>query len=121
MAKSLRTLQIKKTLSPGKPGTVRLVEKYGDDLLCVRYRYDAVRKRKVKTVELIVEEGPWEPAPRPIHPETIVLLHVEYGEVNMGRRIKAAGGIWNRDKRVWELPYHEAVALGITDRIVTET
>ena len=108
-------------MSPGKPGTVRLVEKYGDNLLCVRYRYDAVRKRKVKTVELIVEEGPWEPVSRPIPPETIVSLRVEYGEVDMGRRVKAAGGTWNRDKRVWELSYQEVVALGITDRIVTET
>lgn len=118
MTKSQRTLQIKKTLSPGEPGTVRLVEQYGDDLLCVRYRYDTVHKRKVKTVELIVEDSPWEPVPRHIPPETIVRLRVEYGEVNVGKEIKAAGGIWNRDKRVWELVYHQVVALGLTDRIV---
>jgi hypothetical protein len=71
-------------------------------------------------VELIVEEGPWEPVPRPILPDTIVPLRVEYREVDMGRRIKAGGGTWNRDKRVWKLSYQEVVVLGITDRIVTD-
>jgi hypothetical protein len=47
---------------------VRFVEKYGDELVCVRYRYDAVNTRKVKTVELIVEKGIWEPTARPIPP-----------------------------------------------------
>ena len=28
-------------LKPGQKGTMRLVEKYGKALLCVRYRYDA--------------------------------------------------------------------------------
>ncbi len=36
MATFLRILRIKNPLSPGKPGTVRLVEKYGDDVFCVR-------------------------------------------------------------------------------------
>jgi hypothetical protein len=26
---------------PGQRGTVKLVERYGDKLVCVRYRYDA--------------------------------------------------------------------------------
>ena len=106
---------------PGQPGTVQYVKQYGDALVCVRYRYDPVNKRKVKTVELIVEEGTWEPAARLIPPDSIVELRVEYGEVSMGKRIRAAGGIWNRDKGVWELAYQEVVALGVTDRIVNST
>ena len=38
-------------LKPGQKGTMRLVEKYGKALLCVRYRYDEVRDVKLKTVE----------------------------------------------------------------------
>jgi hypothetical protein len=45
-------------LKPGQKGTVRLQEKYGDKLLCVRYRYDEVREVKLKTVEIIVDEKP---------------------------------------------------------------
>jgi len=46
------------TLQPGQSGTKELVEQYGDRLVCVRYRYDATRRRRFKTVELIVEEAP---------------------------------------------------------------
>ncbi|BDV42288.1 hypothetical protein GURASL_12110 [Geotalea uraniireducens] len=45
-------------LKPGQKGTQRLVEQYGDALLCVRYRCDAKRGVRLKTVELIVEERP---------------------------------------------------------------
>jgi hypothetical protein len=36
-------------LKPGQDGTKRLVEQYGDALLCVRYRFDETRGVKVKT------------------------------------------------------------------------
>lgn len=45
-------------LKPGQKGTRRLVEKYGESLLCVRYRYDAKRGVRLQTVEIIVEEKP---------------------------------------------------------------
>jgi hypothetical protein len=35
-------------LKPGQKGTKRLVEKYGDSLLCVRYRYDETRGVRLK-------------------------------------------------------------------------
>ena len=42
-------------LKPGQKGTKALVEKYGDALVCVRYRYDETSRTRLKTVELIVE------------------------------------------------------------------
>jgi hypothetical protein len=39
-------------LKPGKKGTKQLLTQYGDRLVCVRYRYDAQRKKRFKTVEL---------------------------------------------------------------------
>jgi hypothetical protein len=42
-------------LKPGQKGTRRLVEQFGDALLCVRYRYDEKRGVKLKTVEIIVD------------------------------------------------------------------
>lgn len=44
-------------LKPGQNGTKRLVQKYGDRLVCVRYRYDEVSGQRHKTVELIEENG----------------------------------------------------------------
>ena len=43
-------------LKPGQKGTRRLVEKFGDSLLCVRYRYDVNRGARLKTAEIFVEE-----------------------------------------------------------------
>ena len=50
-------------LKPGQKGTKQLLAQYGDRLVCVRYRYDAQRKKRFKTVELIVAERDWEPPP----------------------------------------------------------
>ncbi len=38
------------TLRPGDKGTRKLVQKFGDQLLCVRYRYDHLEQVRYKTV-----------------------------------------------------------------------
>jgi hypothetical protein len=43
------------TLKPGQRGTHKLAARYGDRLMCVRYRYGEQWKKRYKTVELIVE------------------------------------------------------------------
>ncbi|MGM0418690.1 MAG: hypothetical protein ACQEQS_08210 [Thermodesulfobacteriota bacterium] len=48
-------------LKPGQRGTKRLSEKYGEQLVCVRYRYDDATKKRYKTVELIVDVAEWSP------------------------------------------------------------
>ena len=49
------------TLRPGARGTRHLVQKYGNKLICVRYRYDREKKQRVKTVELIEDSAEWQP------------------------------------------------------------
>ncbi len=44
-----------RTLRPGDKGTKKLIEKFGDQLLCVRYRYDHLEQVRYKTVELVIE------------------------------------------------------------------
>lgn len=39
---------------PGKGGTLKPYQEYGDDLVCVRYRYDDNGFR-IKTVELVID------------------------------------------------------------------
>jgi hypothetical protein len=52
-------------LKPGQKGTKEYVEKYGDALVGVRYRYDEARRVLLKTVELVIEEdSPKDPARR---------------------------------------------------------
>lgn len=87
-------MRIKRKVMPGQPGTHKLVKQYGDALICVRYRYDTARKRRLKTVELIIEETPWEKDAQRIPPNKIVALKVDYHEKHLQKIIKSAGGKW---------------------------
>lgn len=109
-------MRVGQTLVPGQHGTKRYTTTYGDKLICVRYRYDAATKQRYTTVELIVDIAPWKP---PLNPETIVALRVDWGESGIARQIKQAGGVWNRQRQVWELAYKHAQALHLLNRIVT--
>ena len=107
-------------LRPGQKGTKQLLAQYGDRLICVRYRYDARRKKRLKTVELLVAERDWEPPrPRFAH-DQIVGLRIPFADVAVRGRVKEAGGMWNPERRVWELRYDRAIALGPEDRIVLD-
>ena len=105
-------------LKPGQKGTKQLLAQYGDRLICVRYRYDAQRKKRFKTVELVVAERDWEPPqPRFAH-DQIVGLRVAFTEVAVRDPVKQAGGTWNPERRVCQLRYDRVVALGLNSRIV---
>lgn len=103
-------------LRPGQRGTKKLLAQYGDKLVCVRYRYDAQKRKRYKTVELIVDVVDWTPPPPP--PDTIVAVRIEYGEQAYQRAARAAGGTWNRQRKLWELRYDQVVLLQLVDRIV---
>jgi len=107
-------------LKPGQRGTKRLLAEYGDRLVCVRYRYDAERNKRFKTVELLVAEREWRPRPRRPSADQIVGLRVAFTEVEVRHQVKQAGGTWDPDRRLWQLPYGHVVALGLTDRIAND-
>jgi hypothetical protein len=114
------TPRVRLHLKPGQKGTKQLLAQYGDRLICVRYRYDAQRKKRFKTVELLVAERDWQPPrPRFAH-DQIVGLRVAFAEVAVRDRVKQAGGTWNPERRVWQLRYDRVVALGLNNRIVDE-
>jgi hypothetical protein len=107
-------------LKPGQKGTKQLLAQYGDRLVCVRYRYDARRKKRFKTVELIIAERAWEPPAPRFTADTIVGVRVSFAEVELRDQVKQAGGKWNRQRKVWELRYDQVVALKLEARIVEE-
>ena len=110
-------MRARRTLAPGQKGTKKLLREYGAQLVCVRYRYDAERRLRFTTVELIVGQSPWSPLPARIADGTAVGVRVGVNEVALQRRIKQTGGKWNHVARVWEMPYSQAMALGLEDRI----
>ena len=114
------TPRVRLHLKPGQRGTKQLLAQYGDRLICVRYRYDAQRKKRLKTVELLVAERDWKPPRPPFAHDQSVALRVPFADVAVRDRVKQAGGRWNPQRRVWELRYDRTVALGLEDRIVPD-
>lgn len=102
-----------KRLKPGKPGTRRLLQRYGADLLCVRYRIDRSTGKRFTTVELLVEERAGPPA-------AMVWVRVGYGETEVRRQIKEAGGVWDAERKLWRVSGHIAHALKLQKRIVKD-
>lgn len=92
-------------LKPGQRGTKRLIEKYGDDLVCVRFRYDANLRQRLKTVELIVERTDWSPPPPRFTSDTVVPLIIAAADMQARTQAKAAGAKWNPEKKLWFVKY----------------
>lgn len=98
-------MKIRASLNPGQKGTKKFVEKYGDTLVCVRYRYDMQKRKQYKTVEIIVSETDWTPPPAKHLDSTMVSLKIEASETALQSQVKAVGGRWVADKKVWIVPY----------------
>ncbi len=116
----------KAPLKPGLNGTKRLTEKYGNRLVCLRYKYDEETRKRYTTVELIEEESPWvtEPSvPTQAHPlasSQRLAVRVEYWETELREKVKAAGGIWRPRHKLWEMRYEDVAAFGLEARMVTD-
>lgn len=107
-------------LIAGQPGTKKWLDKYGENLICVRYKYDKKNKKKIITVELIAEEKDYEKDENRIPMNKTVEIRVNYGEVEIGRMVRSFGGKWNPKKKLWELPYKYVKELGLIQRIVSK-
>ena len=88
-------------LKPGQKGTRRLGARFGSALVCVRYRYDERTGDNLTTAEIIVDRRP-RSAPR-YRDEDMVAVAVPYTETAMRGRLKAAGGRWTPEERVWRV------------------
>jgi len=114
-------METRATLRPGQKGTRKLVERYGERLVCVRYLYDAKASRQYKTVELIVSSVPWQPKPRALRrrDDDIVAVRIPYGEVDLRERAKRLGAVWRPAQKLWEIAWGDAKRLGIAACVVS--
>ncbi len=116
-------MDIRATLKPGQNGTKKFVEKYGDRLVTVRYRYDAATGKSYKAVELIVDERDWSPKNHsrpPYRPSRRLGVRIDYHETELREQAKALGGIWRPRHKLWELSYDAIIELDLEDRVVEE-
>ena len=118
-------MEIRVTLRPGEKGTKALVQEHGSRLLWARDRYDAAARVRYKTVELIVEQVPWNPTESAVDregppgtPPSLVGVRVAWEDRALQQRVIEAGGRWMRRLRLWVLPLAAAKRLGLGDRLV---
>jgi len=107
-------MDVRKTLHPGDMGTKQLLEKYGEQLVCVRYRIDKYNKKRFTTVELIVDEKPY----ISLKPDMHVWVKIDFNEADLRQQAKALGAKWLKDKKVWQMRYEIAQKLRLKKRII---
>jgi hypothetical protein len=114
-------METRLTLRPGQSGTKKLVERFGERLVRVRYLYDEKSGRRLKTVELIVESVPWRPRARRLRrrDDEIVAVRIAFHETDLRDRAKRLGALWRSTQKLWELTWADAKRLGIADRVAT--
>src|SRR5262245_49091871 len=107
-------MRIRLTLKPGQNGTKKLLAMHGGRLVAVRYRYDAARRLRFKTVELIEEQVPWVPdVPPDRSPYEHVLVRINFDETELRVAVKNAGGRWDQERKLWDMQLGTAYALGL--------
>lgn len=112
-------MEVKATIKPGHNGTKKYLQQYGDQLVCVRYRYDKQRNRRQTTIELIVDEQDWLPG-YSIKPDQKVAIRIGYGEADLRDQVKQAGAYWDSNQKAWLLSLKEVYKLGLEKRIIDE-
>ncbi len=112
-------------LKPGQNGTKKLLARFGERLVCVRYRYDEARSLRFTTVELIVLQSAWQPRKRtrisPRSPHDMVYVRIAYDDIALRAQMKVLGALWRPRHKLWELPWGAVQALGIEHRVVSNT
>ncbi len=117
-----------KTLKPGQKGTKELLTRFGPSLLYVRYRYDEDRRERVKTVEIVERKSRGgEAADRGLRTAGVraavvasrrVALRIGWQGRGLQQQVKAAGGRWDANRRVWMLQKDAAERLDLMRRVV---
>lgn len=122
-------MEVRKKLNPGDYGTKRHLNKYGEKLVCVRYRYDDEKYTRYTTVELIVDEQPYfnnslisakAPITSNIKENPLVNLKVSYYDQETRQLVKNAGGVWDSEQKHWSLDKALVIKLGLEKRIIRD-
>ena len=108
-------------LKPEQRGTKSLAKTYGDDLVCVRFRYDENLRQRLKTIELIIERVDWEPPTPKYPPSRLVPLRIEGYELDLRSQVKASGGKWDPKRRLWFVKYGNIKGTPLEKHIHTDT
>ncbi len=107
-------------LKPAQKGTKALAEKYGEDLVCVRYRYDETSRTRIKTVELIIERKQLSLSAKKKTDETLVPVQIAYGATKLGKMVRSAGGEWDPDVKPWYIQFDKIKDTELEQHIILD-
>ncbi|RPJ03956.1 MAG: hypothetical protein EHM28_14300 [Spirochaetaceae bacterium] len=112
-------MKSQRILKPGQPGTRQELKKYGDKLLCVRYRVDPDNFLKYKTVEIIESVISNRMKRKSIPPNKKIDIRLNPYDSSIRKIVIQAGGHWDPKKRVWQLSYRQIINLGLEKYIIS--
>lgn len=104
--------RVTKTMQPGDRGAVRLMRQHGDALVCVRYRTSGTGEERLTTIELVVARTVIRK-----RLDTIVAFKIKDNEARLRRKALQRGAVFDSATRLWKLPRHEVISLGLGHRI----
>ena len=114
--------RVVKRFTPRQPGAIKLTQRFGPDLVCVRYRHDMTGATRYTTVELIVEVVPvvrrTSKQPRRKPRLQIVAIQLGRHEIELRKLIMGQGGVWDVNKRLWYVTQASAEFLNLVHSVV---
>lgn len=109
-------MRVTKKLARTDRGAIKIAQHFGDAVVCVRHRTDPEARCRYTTVELLVEAAEMQP-----RQAKMVHIRVNPKEHDLWAAVRAAGGTWDYQAQLWQLPQRVATVLRLSARIVPKT
>ena len=103
---------VSKTMQIHARGAIKLARKFGDALVCVRYRLSPDGAERMTTVELVVDRDTVQSKANPP-----VAVKIYPSESKLRAQAQAKGAWFNPQTRLWQMRQNDAHALGLAKRI----
>lgn len=107
-----RNWPVVKTMQPGAKGAIKLSRRYGEALVCVRYRLSPDGAQRMTTVEVVVGRDLVQSLRNPP-----VAVKIYASEAKLQALAKVRGGWYDSTTRLWRMRLNDARALGLGRRI----
>ena len=115
MQSACAATHVVKRFSATQPGALKLARRFGDALVCVRYRHDPEGRYRYTTVELVVDEAP---VKRRADLDATVMVHLAFNDTELQQLARAHGARWDDRQRLWAMPRRTAKKLELLACIV---
>ena len=103
---------VAKTMQADARGAIKLSRRFGETLVCVRYRLSPDGRQRLTTVELEVERVEVQKKANPF-----VAVKIYPSEKKLIAAARAKGAWLNAKTRLWRMHQNDAYALGLGKRI----